>query len=228
MPPAAFIGQTTAALAVATVQLTPPAATKPGDTLLAVIACDPANRNFNATANAGWELVTSWNGATARTIVARWIAAESDPPVLGLVLDGAPVWIQAALIAYRGLDTNAAPVGVGSSDIAASTNFVCPSRTLAAYSDLYLGIAVVATTPIAVTPPAGCTERHETVGANATLEVFDFFAEAVGATGTKTATVGANRSGNATSVALATPAPPVAPTITPDVPGALGLTSIGV
>jgi hypothetical protein len=110
-----------------------------------------------------------------------------------------------------------------------ASNFVCPARELAAYSDLYIGLVLVTTAATAVTPPAGCLERHEEQAGGRTLEVFDLLAEATGTTGTKVATVAAAQDGLTASIALA--AAPVigfGKSFTFEPIGAIGLPDEGV
>jgi hypothetical protein len=133
---------------------------------------------------------------------------------------------------YRGLDNSAAIVAAQVLDIVAATNaFACPSLVLTTYSDLYLGIAADHMSPGTATPPAGATERVDASPVNdggGHLEVFDLQREATGATGTQTITLSVASTGIAVAYALKTLPPPLAPAITPDVAGAIGLVRIGV
>lgn len=208
MPPAQFIAKATGATVGGLAfhqAFTTPATRKPGDTYVAVVVQDPQPSHVDLTfaGNVGWEELAEIELANATVIIARRVAAEADPATLDLYLTSVGAFILSALFLYRGLDNAAAAIGASGSNIAASTNFACPSRTLAAYSDLYLGIVGVTSAAVAVTQAAGTTERHEALGTK-TLELFDLFAEASGATGIKTATTAANQSGVAASIALAT------------------------
>jgi hypothetical protein len=101
---------------------------------------------------------------------------------------------------------------------------------MASINDMYLGIAGVTSASVSVTPPAGTTEREDqAITGGRELETFDLHPEATGATGTKTATTGANQSGVAISVALAAaPLIAVDRTIKLDPPGTIGLPTVGV
>lgn len=206
MPPSQFIATASGALDVTNETLTfaVPSTCKPGDHLIAIIAATTAVSGFDPDIpeNAGWESLALFAGATATGIVARRIFDADTPSTVSLTMDAASASGIGALQVYRDLETSPA-VGASSSNIAASTNFVCPSRDLTRYSDLYIGIVVVTSAIVAVTNPANTTERHEHGATAFELEIFDVLPETPGATGTKTATTAANQSGLAASIALA-------------------------
>lgn len=227
MPPAGFIAKVIGTRVGATFSFAVPAQTKRGDTFVMIVGCEAALTTFLAAANPDVDFVDSADVVNGRIHVVRRIAEDTDPPILSIVGDAAPAWALSVLLVYRGLKAQAS-VSMSGSQIAATTNFACPSRTLAAYSDLYLGVALVTTAATAVVPPAGTTELHEEQAGGRTLEVFELLAELAGATGAKTATTGANQSGGAASVALAAQDVLPASAIVPDVPGAIGLVEVGV
>lgn len=230
MPPVVFVDKVAGTVNAGVVSFAPPVLTKPGDTLLAVVLLDPANADFDPTSavSAAWENLATHQGANAAVFVARRIAAADDGAEVELELTGPGLWVLAVLLVYRGLDPAAPLVASSASDVNASTNFVCPSRALTTYSDLYLGIAGVSSAAVAVAPPAGTTERYDAGAGGRELEVFDFLAEATGATGTKTATTGANQSGIAASYALAALPVQTAQGVAFDPAGAVGLPVRGV
>lgn len=229
MPPAVFVDK---AVGVDTagdlITFTLPATVRAGDVLLALVAGDPTQTGPTADSLLEWSLLTTLAVGPAIVYVLRRTATDDEGVSTAIAFNGA--WLMGVLMDYRGVDAAAAAIGSAIANIAASTNFACPSETLARYSDLYLGIAVVTSAATGVTPPAGTIERHEQQAGGRTLEVFELLAEAPGATGTKTATTGANQSGVAASIALA-----ALPTlhgldypIVLDPPGTIGLPMEGV
>ncbi len=191
-----------------------PSATKPGDTLIFVIASpsgDTLNGDATLASNDFLEFVDAPfppSGDPSRIMVCRKIFEASDGPSITIDLNDPGNPILCAVLVYRDL-ANVASLGASGTETAGvpTTNFVCPSRTLTRYSDLYLGIVTIATAAVAVTPPAGTTERFEQQISGCTLEVFEFLKESAGATGTKTATTVANQQGGAISIALSTNGP---------------------
>lgn len=207
MPPAIFIGAAAGAIDGFEVFHFPlPASTKPGDTAIMVIVGFEDTLvvpdSFDDLTYVDYLDALAIGGDQARVAVARRVIRETDPPVL-LVHVGSPgSTTLSCVLVYRDL-ADVATISASGSEIAASTNFVCPSRTLARYSDLYLGIVAIRSAGVAVTPPAGTTERYEDTTGGHTLEAFELRAEAPGATGTKTATTAAAQTGTANSMALA-------------------------
>lgn len=241
MPPATFI----AAAAAPTFGTNPntgntmitcltPSATKTGDTLLFVV---PAIASGTGAVDvgqlpAGWSVIGSFISAGARIVtVLRRVATDAEPPSHAITVSGVTA-AGGALLVYRGLDAGAALIAGAIADVSVSTNFPCPTQTLTTYSDLYLGIVFVQSASVVVTQPGGTTERFDAAeaptGAPSEVEVFELLKEATGATGTQTATTAATQSGLAASVLLKTlPALPAA-VIVPDIPGAIGLVTVGV
>lgn len=236
MPPAAFIAASGATLSIGgtgATRLTAlvPSTMQPGDALLFVIAAnDRTTGDVAPTALPdGWNVLDRFATATRVVNVLRRIATDTEPPSHTIVMvgtTGAGIAVGGVLLVYRGLDSGAPRVDGGIVDVTAATAFPCPSLTLAAYSDLYLGIAMN-TTVATFAPPAGATERFEALS-NVELEVFELLREAAGATGTQTATASGTVSGLAAAVAFKTLPPLPAPAITPDVPGAIGFVTVGV
>lgn len=206
MPPAVFIASADVDVSsgVDAATATIPSNTKALDTLVAIIALNSADAGLDPDAAVGWELVADHAGPNSNLWILRRAFEEGDSGIVSIELldalanDGA-----GALLVYRGLDVSADVVEASEASIVASTNFACPARVLTRYSDLYIGAVVVDTAATAITAPAGCTERIEVQNTGITLAAFDFLLEATGSTGTKTATVGANQSGIAASIALA-------------------------
>lgn len=175
-----------------------PTSTKPGDTLIAVIgASDVDDGDVNeADLAGGWEIVGHFENANAVMNVCRKTFEKGDSAEQAIKTE-AGAFIVAALLVYRGMSV--APIVEGSdADVSGSANFVCPSRTLTSYSDIYIGFAFNVVDND-YTPPAGATERFDDDG----LTVFDVLPEAVGATGTKTAVCSGVCDGLAASIAFA-------------------------
>lgn len=238
MPPAAFIAAVAATFPVSGttgISVLVPSTTKPGDTLLVVVpgTSSAAGDVDVASLPAGWSVIGRFVSAGNKIVnVARRIATDAEPPSHLIPTVAAANNVGGVLLVYRGLDAGAALVAGGIADVTASTNFGCPSLALTSYSDLYLGIAFVSSASVAVTAPAGTTERFDAAeappGFTDQLEVFELLQEATGATGTKTATTAAAQTGLAAALLLAAVPPRLAPSITPDVPGAIGLVTVGV
>jgi hypothetical protein len=232
VPPAVFVAKVAGVGASLVQSFATPAARKVGDTYLAIIVTQ-AESGLDPDLSPEWEeMAVLTPSGTETIVVARRIAAEDDPGTLTITLTAAGTFIVSALVVYRDLNTTPAIVAPDASAtrITASTNFVCPSRTLTRYSDLYLGIVAVTSAAVAVTPPAGTTERHDASdGAGHELEVFDLLAETVGATGTKIATTAGAQSGIAASLALASlPVQGLGKSFAIAPVGSIGLPTVGV
>lgn len=236
MPPVRFRDKTTPTPLTGvgdTMTFTVPALAKHGDHLIAVIACSTLVDGLSEEpVNDPWEDVggpTISAGGVRFMVVRHVFDVENDPPTLDMQLNDVPTFALGVLLAYEALVDGGIAEGATATSIVASTNFVCPSVTLGAYSDLYLGLVCVTSAGVAVTPPGGSTERHEQLSGGRTLEVFELLAEAAGATGTKTATTAGAQTGTAGSVAL--PAVPVVgagKTFALNPIGTIGLPVVGV
>lgn len=238
MPPASFVGAAVPTTSrSATITFLVPSATKPGDTLLFFAWSGETNDSnlVTATLASGWALLSRVDTASRQMAVLLRRQATLDEPAqhtFSMIATGGGFPMLGIGQVYRGLDNSAAIVAAQVLDIVAATNaFACPSLVLTTYSDLYLGIAADHMSPGTATPPAGATERVDASPVNdggGHLEVFDLQREATGATGTQTITLSVASTGIAVAYALKTLPPPLAPAITPDVAGAIGLVRIGV
>jgi hypothetical protein len=182
-----------------------PTGIRKGDTILGIIGADPGvvdplDGNAGGTA---YEKLLTVNTANGTVWVGRTIATgDEDADSLAIYSRGTITWGTSLLMVYRDLDLSGACVGSGV-NVAASTNFACPGRTMVRYQDLYLGIVVVSSANVAVTPPAGGVERFDASdGGTRRLEIFDILLETAGATFSKTATTAGAQSGLAASLAL--------------------------
>lgn len=205
MPPASFVAGAVGACAAVAASFTLPSQTKEGDTVVAIVGA-PLPNVGPAVAGTTWAIEAAFanGGGTFGVWVLRRPALADE---LGNVAISFPAGFGSGGLAlievYRNLNTGSAIVASGSADVAASTNFPCPSRMLTSYSDLYVGIVFVTDAAIAVTAPIGGTMRTQTTGGGRSLASFDYLAEATGATGVRTATIGVAHNGMASSVALA-------------------------
>lgn len=227
MPPAAFIAVTAGVQAIDRVAFTTPSAVKTRDTLLAIIASIDPDEAQVVDMPEGWEQLAEFPLLNGIITILRREVVDEEPPTHEVALVADP-FVVAALIAYRGLDANSPMLEATATAINASTNFVCPSRTLTTYSELYLGLVFVSAS-VAITHPAGTTERYDANGAGPSrLQIFELLPELVGATGTKTSTVAAPQSGVAASALFKVQATPLVQSLVPDVPGAIGFVEVGV
>jgi hypothetical protein len=234
MPPIVFVTATGATGGGGVVQYATPASVKPGDVLIAILACgdrlvdNPLSPGLpDAVFSPGWDLMGSTDSTNGQIYIARRVVQEGEP-LTHEPLDLANVLVlpaASAMLVYRGIDPAKAIVGLTTSDMTAQVNHVCPSRALATYSDLYLGIVMVRAN-VTITAPAGTVERYQAAGAiggTCKLQIFELLAEATGATGTKTATTAANQTGLASSAAIAANPTYQPRTIDGSIPGSIGI-----
>jgi hypothetical protein len=210
-----------------------PAKMRGQDQLVVLLASQGAE--LVSALSSTWGFVNAYTSDTNKRGLAvyRRVCTDDEPTAYTIDLAVTQETL-GALLVYRGLDNTAALVGGSGVDLSAQTTFPCPSRTLTRYSDLYLGAVLQVPTVGVVAPPADGTERVEftqnALGApfsTLRLELFDFLANAVGATDTKRATM-ASSSGAAFSLALSGLAAPVAGVFSPPVAGAIGLPVEGI
>lgn len=180
-----------------------PAGARAGDSMIVVVAGD-SNNAWAIDGGTDWRLDLDTQLANARLLVARRAVRDEDGPAIELPLTDEPdgLWLMGVMLLYREIE-DAAAVGASAVNVNAANNFPCPARVLGRYSDLYLGVVVISSFDIAVTPPAGTTERYEAGNGFARLEIFELLREAPGGTGEQVATVaGPLRNGVAASLAL--------------------------
>lgn len=219
----------------ANVSFATPRTAKRGDTLFVVMTLVTGTA---LTLPDGWAIDFSTPvvalGETLHVI--RRTVVEEEPATHVFITTGLLVPVPLALmLLYRGLDVAAAFVASAVSSIGVSTNYPAPTITLTTYSDLTLCIyhsrdaAGTATFVL----PAGVTQRGPTLhgsggGGGGTLVVAEFQKEDVGATGAKAATCSVAVIGLAAQSAFKSYPTLPAPSIVPDVAGAIGLVSEGV
>lgn len=233
MPPATIVGTAAGTVVGDTITFQMPLRAQEGDVLLAVLAFPPgivSSFEVDAAGTHDNALITDVDyraGALADLFVVQLPFSSDIGATLTLIADASPLWSLAALLVAREFEVGAASVE-GSADVAASTNFACPSLVLPRYSELYVGVAVVTSAATAVTPPAGCVEHIERQVAGRTLAVFTYYHEANTATGAKTATTGAAQSGLAAALAYRAKMTLPAVELKQSAPGAIGFVDIGV
>lgn len=150
-------------------------------------------------------LVALQSTATARCAVYRRIATGSELTSYDIQFQNGALVTTALMLVYRGLDGAAALVGSAIVDVVANTVYPCPSQTLVATTDLYVGLCSTFADPTTYTPPVGATERLDAafvVDEAQAVCAFDVQPGAIGATGTLTATASNSTSGIAVSLAL--------------------------
>lgn len=232
MPPAVFIAQSIGYdVGVAMLEFIVPTSAKKGDTLIAVIACGNTTTGIDAEASMtpGWEFVASFPDAVTGwgVVIARREQLEGDDAVQGLTLSSNPSRLYCGLLVYRALEPSAAVVASSPSAARVLTSIDIPSLVLTAYSDLYLAAFTLsggATNPAR----AGYVTRFSgTSGGGAMLWVGEYLPGVSGATGVETFTVDAADTFGGAAVLACRP-PIIAPSVTPDVSGAIGFVSVGV
>lgn len=237
MPPVGFWASSTGVYAGSTVTFLVPTAAREQDVLLVafvVLSGSPF------VPPAGWDILSSdaiAGGVGMTLYLCRHAVVANDPAQVAFTVT-TPLSPQplALMLLYRSLDLAAPIVAHGLAGIlSAGTAFGAPSITLVTYSDLDLLVyyARDAAGTATFTMPAGATQRGPTLhgpGASqgGSLAVGEFLQEAVGATGTKTATCSTAQIGLAAQLGMKTLPTLVAPSVVPDVAGAIGLPTVGV
>lgn len=233
MPPVGFFGATTSAYTSASglITVAVPSLAEAGDVLLVAIVTPSGGGSIQAPI--GWALIAFGSTGTTLQLLFRHVVTDEEPAAW--TFPGAPSLSPqplAVLLLYRGLDPSASIVATAGTNISvASTSFGAPAVTLAHYSDL--GLLLYASNDTAgtetFTMPSGATQRAIVHGSSGgTLCVADYEQDTTGTTGTKTATASSAQTGTATNIALQAAATIGAPFVIPDVPGAIGLPTVGV
>lgn len=236
MPPVGFFASAVGAYSSAngTEIFLTPAAARPNDVLLALIA---APTSSPMVAPSGWALLASdASGAPVSftTYLFRRTVCDTEPAQhsfgVGTALNPQPI---GELLLYRSVDQAAPIIAHGLALVSpTATAFPAPSIVLTHYSDLTLLAFYAASsgTPT-FTLPAGTTQLGPTMYAasgNGCLVVAQYLKEAVGGTGTLSATCSTTETGLAAAYGVQAYPTQLAPSILPDVAGAIGLPTIGV
>lgn len=231
MPPISFVGASTATqtpIGNGPVVATTPSLVKRGDLLLFVIAQND-NTNTVPAPPAGWTLFASQGDTNGRVLIHWRIVTDDEAPSHALQLANGTLRCAAVLLAYRAAADRAVVLS-GGGNVTATTQFTCPSLNVVQHSELYLGVCQCTTAAVAITSPGGTTQRHSAngTGTDNSILVFDTLPEAIGASGTKTATTAAAQSGIAMAFLVRAQPAVAAPELVPDIPGAIGFVEIGV
>ena len=209
-----------------------PSSTRPGDQVVVVIGSQ-SEISVSAT-NVAWAFGDQIIAGTHRGFfVYRRIATDAEPAAYTFDLNERQEALAAALV-YRNTDGAAAAVAKSCDDCFSFTTWPCPKRTLTRTTDLYLGMVMQNSVTGTMLVQADCAERvnfSQTIYGVATprLYVFDFAANAVGATDFKRVTASVASDGVAGSIALAGVVPlGIDRGWTPIVMGAIGLPVKGI
>lgn len=220
MPPIHFVeAQALAEISASMCGGQVPTHAKSGDVLLAVFGCFDA-RNWDQTVAeetitvggvlyhvdpGAWSLVSRQLQGSDVVMVMRHAIVDDEPAFWAIPLTLASTRkLQGALVLYRDIDVSAAVVEASSTAIAATVNFTLPSRTLAHYSDLYLGVAYERSSNTVLTPNAALSLRYhaEDGGGQSSIVIADQIRNVIGATGTRSCTSPTAQSGIAASFAI--------------------------
>ncbi len=233
MPPIIFIAAVAAEVnsGAGSLEVETPLSVRPGDELFLVMAFQTGafpvegvdGSDSIATAD-GWSYAYAANASNTLVVMRR--TATDDEPGVHTATFTSETSAKAALIVYRGTDPSVDLVPTLNSSTAVK-NHVCPSQTLPAYSSLYLGI-VMLIDGTAVTPPAGTTVRLSAEDGGGSITLLDRLPEILGATGTKTATTVANKTGLAASLLIGAGSVARGKTFSMAPIGAIGLPTVGV
>jgi len=226
VPPILFIASTAGSLGASSFTFDMPTKARPSDVLIA--AMWTANTGQNVDDDPTWiELLSLTTGSGQLLVVGRVVDGTEGHTIELPIANPGGAFLVAGLLMYRGAGLSLGPVDGSGTLVSASTNWPCPSRTPAVYSDMYLGFAC-STTATAFAPPGGCIERFEAASVGE-LEIFELLPEATTATGVKTATTGVAGSGLAASALIpAGGLVAIGKVLAFDPPGALGLPTEGV
>lgn len=238
MPPVGFFQAANSKYASGSLTFLTPSDTESGDVLYAFIV-QPGSGGTFALAP-GWTLVDQINeasGFASVIYVCRHVAPDTEPASHVFQISSSSLPPLGLLLLYRGFDSAASLVDAQVNAFSgSSTSFVAPSATTTTYSDLgvllYYANDVAGTTTF--TMPSGTTQRAIVEGISGdggagggSLAAADY-ATAAGATGTKTATASVAGIGIAANFAIKAVPTVGAPYVIPDVPGAIGLPTVGV
>lgn len=237
MPPVGFWASSSGVYAGANLTFLVPTAAREQDVLLIAFVVPSSS---NPVAPAGWDLLAAdavGGSVLMATYLFRHAVVAGDPAQVvinvGASLSPQPLGM---MLLYRSIDLAAAIVDHNKALIgSAATAFPAPSLTLVTYSDLdvLMYYAKDAAGTATFTMPAGANQRGPTLhgpggSGGGSLAVADILKEAVGATGTEQATCSTAQTGMASAYAVKALPTLVAPSVVPDIQGAIGLPAVGV
>ena len=173
-----------------------PAGLISGDVEVVSIATGSNSVSITAT---GWTLIKSTNKVGYIEALYDKVAGASEPSSYSFSVSAATN-LTAGIDDFSGVSTTT-PVDASVSANGTSTTANCNSVNTTAANEAVI-CAPSALSNVAVTPPAGLTERWELGGTGVTGEASDFIQASAGATGTKAATLSASHAWITTTVAL--------------------------
>jgi len=239
MPPVSFIEATgLSELTASTFGGATPAHARTGDVLLAVVGCYDSRDWNQATVGpivasgitytidaTRWSMLSRQVLTSGVLMLMRHIVDDTEPGAwaFGLTLASTKK-LQGALLLYRGVDKESA---IGSTSIATVTSaasVLLPSRTLAKYSDLYLGAAYCVTSnPAQSSVQASARYTAQDPGGTSSIGVFDYRPDVAGATGSVSTAAATSQTFRVASWSLSSDAVPVPNGLDPGVtPGSIG------
>lgn len=196
----------------ATITLATPAGVVPGDTLLLLAFSGDISQSDLTTGSlpSGWSLLSriDINDGTPRvSVLARRAVVPGEPAshVFPMTATGAGAPVLGVIVAYRHLDNTADLVAASAVTVVNATSFPCPSLTMPATNDVYLGWAPTNNNTASATCPDGSIERVDQGAAQSGFNravVFDLDLSTGGSTGTQTVTMSTSVTGMAAAYAL--------------------------
>jgi hypothetical protein len=193
-----YVGSSTATFVgvPTTGTVTTPSGVAAGDTMLIIVAGASV-----ITVPDGWYSVLTLTSANAvPCTILRRTADGAEANTYDVIVGGT---CGMAMLVYRNLDTIADIVDSSISDVTTSRSFACPALTLAATTDLYVGIVASTDSATTFSPPFATMERIDVTQGTKRIATFDVQPGSIGDTGAKTALAVTTRTGIAASIALA-------------------------
>lgn len=230
---AGYFGSTAAVYssAAGTLSILTPQNARSGDVLILAMA---APSSASPTAPSGWGLLAALpasDPAATAYFYRRTVAAVEPALHVFTVGVGLSPWPIGLAMLYRGTDATAAIVASAVTSYATGTAQPAPSVTLGVYSDTLLAVYYLkdaaATATLTATGQRGVTVHGSAAAGGGSLVVVQRSPEVVGASGATAGTWSAAAAGLAATIVIRLIATIAASSVVPDVPGAIGLTTIG-
>jgi RHS repeat-associated protein len=194
------IATTTAAASGASVNVTRPAGTQPGDLLLASVAAEQVPFTGNIT-SAGWNIAADQGNVLAHTVVFWRYATATDPGSWAFAAANA-LNTTAALSTYRNADAST-PIAVSAKGSATNTtSHPIPQVTTPGDAQTLVHVSGFGASVASMSPPAGTTTRAS-VTSGASLLVLDRYQSYPGTSSAVSVTTGGNQNSANITVALA-------------------------
>lgn len=213
-----FIGASNPTFAIPddSVELTfaTPDGTRTGDVMIIFVATDAGAPATPESLPTGWTQIALLHADSEIVLfVFRRIANGEDPSTHVIQMSGGAVSVGSAMVVYRGLNTLSDLIDSGITDCDPSglptNNFPCPSLTIEALTNLYLGCVWTIDGNPAIANPPETTEILEFSQisnsfdpVDRSFEIFEFIPGEIGATGNKRSTTDSPHVGIASSILL--------------------------